>query len=326
MRVSAKKHSFETLLAENDLLYDEVLVARRASEITADLVVEQFEKMEELLQQLEEKVTIEKELKESLAEKLREAEIREKELAEARAAAEDANKAKSLFLANMSHELRTPLNAIIGYSEMLIEDAEDFHQPECVPDLEKILLAGKHLLTLINEVLDISKVEAGKMELYLESFDVTALVQETISTIQPLVEQNANRLSVRCPENLGSMYADVTKIRQMLFNLLSNACKFTEHGSISLTVTRQQKAQGDWFTFEISDTGIGMTREQITKLFQAFTQADSSTTRKFGGTGLGLAISKRFCQMMGGDITIESEYGQGATFTLNLPAYVIKNS
>ena len=218
-----------------------------------------------------------------------------------------------------------PLNAIIGYSEMLIEDAEDLHQPEFMPDLEKILLAGKHLLTLISEVLDISKVEAGKMELYLESFDVTALVQETVSTIQPLVEQNANRLTVHCPENLGSMYADVTKIRQMLFNLLSNACKFTEQGSISLAVTRQKKAQGDWFIFEISDSGIGMTREQINKLFQAFTQADSSTTRKFGGTGLGLAISKRFCQMMGGDITIESEYGQGTTFTINLPAYVIKN-
>jgi signal transduction histidine kinase/DNA-binding response OmpR family regulator/ligand-binding sensor domain-containing protein/protocatechuate 3,4-dioxygenase beta subunit len=248
----------------------------------------------------------------------------------ARAAADDANKAKSSFLANMSHELRTPLNAIIGYSEMLQEEAEDTNQAAFVPDLEKIHGAGKHLLGLINEVLDLSKIEAGKMTLYLEDFDVAKLVREVAATILPLVQKNGNRLDVDCPSDLGTMHADVTKVRQTLFNLLSNASKFTERGVISLSVKREdmKRETGEIdlrnghisrFTFHVSDTGIGMTADQLDKLFHAFTQADTSTSRKYGGTGLGLVISRKFCQMMGGDITVQSQPGKGSTFTVVLP-------
>ena len=239
-------------------------------------------------------------------------------------AAEEASRAKSQFLANMSHELRTPLNAIIGYSEMLQEDAEDLGHSDIVPDLEKIRGAGKHLLALINDILDISKIEAGKMELYLETFDIAQLVAEVESTIQPLIEKNKNRLEIHCHPDLGIMHADLTKVRQALFNLLSNACKFTEHGTITLTVDRQQETalRPPQFTFQVSDTGIGMTLEQVQKVFQAFTQADASTTRKYGGTGLGLAITRHFCQMMGGEITVSSKVGEGSTFTIYLPIAV----
>ena len=318
------------LVAENTLLNEEVRVTRRASEITAELVVEQFVKMEEIHLRLEEKVVTEQELRESLAEKLQEAEIRERELAEARAAAEAANRSKSAFLANMSHELRTPLNAIIGYSEMLMEDAEDLGQEDSIPDLQKILAAGKHLLVLINDVLDLSKIEAGKIEFYLETFDVSNMIEDVISTIQPLVDKNGNTLKVNYSNDLGTMHADLTKVRQVLFNLLSNACKFTDQGTVSLDVTRESPLTSpresgeikgrEWLTLSVRDKGIGMTEEQMDKLFQAFSQADASTSRNYGGTGLGLAISKRFCQMMGGDITVESEYGKGSTFTIRLPA------
>ncbi len=320
----------------------------------------------------------------------------------AREAAEDANRAKSSFLANMSHELRTPLNAIIGYSEMLQEEAEDLGQQGFIPDLQKVHGAGKHLLGLINDVLDLSKIESGKMTLYLEDFDVSKLVRDVAATVQPLITKNGNTLEVECPADLGSMRADVTKVRQTLFNLLSNASKFTEHGVIRLrvgpvvsnrssvisnqssvissqsaggsdqssvvsnqssvtrsqsAVTRSQSASTSppsllntdhcslitgpgslntdhcslitgitgpcsLITFRVSDTGIGMTPEQLAKLFQAFMQADASTSRKFGGTGLGLAISRKFCQMMGGDITVQSEHGKGSTFTVTLPAQV----
>jgi PAS domain S-box-containing protein len=246
----------------------------------------------------------------------------EEELLAAKEAAESANRAKSTFLANMSHELRTPLNAIIGYSEMLAEEARDGGQDEFVPDLEKIQKAGNHLLGLINTVLDLSKIEAGKMDLYLETFDLPGMIRDVAATIQPLVQQKGNRLVLDYPEDLGAMRADVTKVRQALFNLLSNASKFTEGGTITLAAARESVDGAAWVTLRVSDTGIGMTPEQLATLFQAFTQADVSTTRKYGGTGLGLVITRRFCQMMGGDVTVESAAGQGTTFTIRLPARV----
>ncbi len=235
---------------------------------------------------------------------------------------EVADRHKSEFLANMSHELRTPLNAIIGYSEMLQEDAADLGAEQFTDDLKRINAAGKHLLELINAVLDLSKIEAGKMELYLESFDVAALVGDIAAVIQPLAAKNANRLAVRCPDEIGTMRADLTKVRQALFNLLSNSCKFTDRGTVSLAVAREVGDGEDWMVFSVNDTGIGMTADQLAKLFEAFTQADAATTRRYGGTGLGLALSRRLCRMMGGDVTVESEGGRGSTFTIRLPAHV----
>jgi GAF domain-containing protein/CheY-like chemotaxis protein/anti-sigma regulatory factor (Ser/Thr protein kinase) len=235
---------------------------------------------------------------------------------------EAADRHKSEFLANMSHELRTPLNAIIGYSEMLQEDAADLGAPQFTDDLKKINVAGKHLLELINAVLDLSKIEAGKMELYLETFDVAGLIKDIAAVISPLAAKNANHLGVRCPDTIGTMRADLTKVRQALFNLLSNACKFTERGTITLAVTRERRDGVDGLVFSVHDTGIGMTPEQVARLFEAFSQADAATTRKYGGTGLGLALSRRLCRMMGGDVTVESEAGRGSTFTIRLPVEV----
>ncbi|MDH3495370.1 MAG: GAF domain-containing protein [Gemmatimonadota bacterium] len=237
------------------------------------------------------------------------------ELLQARREAEAANSAKSQFLASMSHELRTPLNAIIGYSEMLQEDATDAGQPAFVPDLEKIHAAGQHLLALINDVLDLSKIEAGKMELFVEEFDVPEAVTGVATTVRPLILKNGNTLVVEGAAAAGRMRSDATRLRQILLNLLSNASKFTEGGTITLAVAR---AAG-WVTFQVRDTGIGMTAEQRDRLFEAFTQAEASTAAKYGGTGLGLTISRRFCQMMGGDITVASTPGQGSTFTVRLP-------
>ena len=252
----------------------------------------------------------------------------EADLLRAKAQAEEASRTKSLFLANMSHELRTPLNAILGYSEMLQEEAEDAGVPDFVPDLQKINGAGRHLLSLINDVLDISKIEAGKMELYLEEFDVATLLDEVEATVVPLVEKNGNVLRVERRGELGAMRSDLTKVRQCLFNLVSNAAKFTEGGTVGVEVSRGRMAgvdsdePEDWMTFRVTDTGIGMSAEQILRLFQAFTQADASTTRKYGGTGLGLTITRRFCQMMGGDVTVSSDPGEGSAFTMKVRALV----
>jgi PAS domain S-box-containing protein len=247
----------------------------------------------------------------------------EKELKEAKVAAEAANATKSQFLATMSHELRTPLNAIIGYTEMMMEEAQDNGHDDYVPDLKKVHSSAKHLLALINDVLDLSKIEAGKMDLYLETIEVRPLIDDVVSVVAPLVDKKANVLSIKLDPELGSIHADVTKVRQSLFNLLSNASKFTEKGTITLEVNRKWQDGFEIFRFAVSDTGIGMNKEQLGRMFQAFTQADASTTRKFGGTGLGLVISRNFCQMMGGDITVESEEGKGTTFTIILPVVVV---
>ncbi|CAN5713284.1 hypothetical protein BH23GEM9_BH23GEM9_33580 [soil metagenome] len=248
------------------------------------------------------------------------------ELLRAQREAEAANATKSQFLANMSHELRTPLNAIIGYSEMLMEEAEDVGDDGYLPDLRKIHTSGRHLLGLINDILDLSKIEAGRMELYIETFDAGSLIEEVATTVRPLVERNGNVLQLRLAPDIGIMRADQVKVRQILFNLLSNASKFTERGTVVLDASREHGADGDSLLLRVSDSGIGMTDEQMHKLFQPFTQADASTTKKYGGTGLGLAITRRFCEMMAGSIEVDSEAGTGTTFVVRLPADVSRGS
>jgi signal transduction histidine kinase/CheY-like chemotaxis protein len=235
-------------------------------------------------------------------------------------AMEKASEAKSAFLASMSHELRTPMTAIIGYTEILLEQAEDDGDESTIADLKTIHSAGKHLLELINSVLDISKIEAGKMEVYYEAFSVSELVQNVVSLTKPLIQDKNNQLVLKCETNVGFMDSDRIKVRQALFNLISNASKFTERGIITVSVARSSTNGEDWVTFTVADTGIGMTAEQVEKLFQAFSQADSSIGSKYGGTGLGLSLTKKFCELLSGSISVESQYGSGTTFTMRLPA------
>ncbi|MEG4283519.1 urea ABC transporter substrate-binding protein [Microcoleus sp. A006_D1] len=269
----------------------------------------------------------------------RQLEERSGELEVAKNAAEAANRAKSTFLANMTHELRTPLNAIIGYSELLQEEAIELGEEEFVMDLASINMAGKQLLNIISDILDISKIEAGKMTLFLETFEVLNLVEQVVTTVQPLVGKNGNTLSVNCDPNIGTIYSDFSKLRQALLNLASNAAKFTDRGKITINVWKEEREvlpadnseelsatpsrrENSAIVFQVIDTGIGMTDDQVSRLFGAFSQADDSTTRRYGGTGLGLTISRKFCQMMGGDITVESEFDCGSTFTIRLPLMV----
>jgi adenylate cyclase len=242
------------------------------------------------------------------------------ELEEKSGELEQASRHKSQFLANMSHELRTPLNAIIGVSEMLREDAEALKQD--VEPFDRVLGAARHLLALINDILDLSKIEAGRMELHLETFPLLPVIKDVAKTIEPMATKNGNRIVIDCPADLDTLHADQTRFRQSLLNLASNANKFTEKGIITIAAQERHENGHDWLTLAVTDTGIGMTAEQMSKLFQEFSQASSATASKYGGTGLGLAISRRFCQMMGGDIMVESEHGRGSTFTIRLPKAV----
>src|SRR5262249_52076962 len=232
----------------------------------------------------------------------------------------EASQHKSQFLANMSHELRTPLNAIIGVTELLREDAEAAKQ--AIELRDRVLRAGRHLLGLINDILDLSKIEAGRMDLALSSFALAPLIADVIKTSEPLAAKNSNKVAVQCDAGIGTMQADQMRLRQALLNLMSNANKFTDRGTISIDARHRRENGRDWITLAVTDTGIGMTPEQMGKLFQEFSQTSSSTASKYGGTGLGLVISKRFCQMMGGDIMVESEPGRGSTFTIRVPRIV----
>jgi signal transduction histidine kinase len=235
---------------------------------------------------------------------------------------ERANQAKSIFLAKMSHQLRTPLNAVIGYSEMLLEDAEDSQDKSQIDDLRRINTAGKHLLSLVTSVLDLSKIEADKTELVIEPFDVASFMDDVIATSRSLVVTNENEFVVERSPDLGIMISDATKLRQSVLNLLSNAGKFTEKGRVTVSVAREKRAGGDWIRIRVDDTGIGIAPDNVQKLFKDFNQADASTASKYGGTGLGLALSQSLCQMMGGAISVESTFGRGSRFTIHVPAYI----
>ena len=278
----------------------------------------------DMVRQLLSRETALRELNENLEKRVEERTIELKSLQlgmeQARDAADDANQAKSAFLANMSHELRTPMNAILGYSEMLMEEAEDLQQEDLIPDLKKIHQSGTHLLALINDVLDLSKIESGKIEAFAEQIDLDILIDEVCATTHPLLEKNKNSLAIERDKDIGVACQDIIKLRQTLFNLLSNAAKFTHEGTITLYIDRIQQSGEDWLSFAVNDTGIGIAPDKLEHVFEEFIQADDSTTRDYGGTGLGLAISKRFCKLLGGDLSVQSELGEGSTFTILIPA------
>jgi signal transduction histidine kinase len=254
------------------------------------------------------------------AERHRETAVR---LREAKDLADSANRAKSIFLAKMSHELRTPLNAVIGFSEILLDDVElDGRNQHKKADLERINSAGKHLLSLVTDVLDLSKIESNHVEMKIEEFDLNEMVREVIATVQPMITEKKNRLVVKCPADLGVVSTDQTKLRQAALNLLSNAAKFTEAGTVTLSVQRRKRQAGDWIELQVQDTGIGISEPDIGRLFQNFRQANQSTSSKYGGTGLGLALSQKLCALMGGGISAKSELGQGSCFTIRVLAWM----
>ena len=308
------------LVAENERLRRELQAARESADTTARLVAEHWAQIEETMSLLEDKIVVEEQLRSDLAAELATVARREREVADARAAAEAANAAKSAFLASMSHELRTPLNAIIGYAEMLIEEGDQVDAAERLLLHERIHAAGRHILGIINDVLDLSKIEAGKMELFAEDFAFDDLAAEVLAAIQPLAERHGNALSAELDPGIGVVRGDLTKLRQILLNLLSNACKFTRDGAVRLRARRAADSTGDWLILAVRDTGIGIPADRLAHLFESYTQADASTQRRFGGTGLGLAITRRLCDLMGGVIAVESALGEGTTFEVRLPA------
>jgi signal transduction histidine kinase len=303
--------------------------ARRVSEDELGVLVEKFNEMMEQIYQRD--LALERahdELEERVRDRTRELSdeiatrrIVEQDLLTAKEAAEESNRAKGAFLATMSHELRTPLNAIIGYTEILAEDATAEGNGQVLADLDCVLSAARHLLSLINDILDFSKIEAGRMEIHPEPATARSVIADVPAMLQPLARKNANEFVTDLPDEDYVVNVDAMRFRQSLINLLSNACKFTEHGRVSLGVGREVSESGNWICFEVRDTGPGIARDGIEKLFKPFSQVDSSATRRHGGTGLGLAISQRFCRLMGGEISVESEPGKGSTFTIRLPEY-----
>jgi signal transduction histidine kinase len=284
-----------------------------------DYICKPFQ-LEEVLARIKLHVEL-KLLKSSLQEQIK---TRTMQLSAALEASEAASQAKSLFLANMSHELRTPLNAIIGYSEILEEEVQDGNVSSeiLLPDLSKIQFSARHLLGIINNILDVSKIEAGKMELNLQDVDFNPIIAEAVSAIKPVIKKNHNNLKIRIPKQNSILYTDSFKVRQILINLLDNANKFTEKGTITLAVNYRDRDGEDLISFSVSDTGIGIAPQQVELIFQAFSQVDFSHTRKYGGTGLGLTIVRQFCRLLGGDIHVSSELGKGSTFTVELPVIV----